>query len=346
MRSRPGGDAQPEHLHRAHHAPGWSSARWATRGRSAPCSAASRCTRRTTARSTRTYRLAIRTSRPGGRASFRQFDLLTALDVSVPPRSTVARTVFARSSDPHARHRSRSAYAGHAPAARTCRTDSTGTIILNPDPTNPDIENPGHREPGHREPRHRELRGSQPRHRERDHAKSGHREPGHRESRTSRTRHRERPRREPRHHQPGIENPDIENPDIENPDIENPDIENADLVNGALSDTTWIVRNKGNNAAAFTINLALNRAAAARIQEPADRAQGVQDADCARLLAAETAADGAVGERAEPPVRGGQRNREPGHRKPRHRERHDRPGAGRDPRASRCACSIRTAQTR
>ena len=47
-------------------------------------------------------RLRIVNQPVGGSASFKQFEQLTSLDVEVPPRSTVARTVFARSTAPHA----------------------------------------------------------------------------------------------------------------------------------------------------------------------------------------------------------------------------------------------------
>ena len=48
---------------------------------------------------TLTYRLTIANQPVGGDASFSQFQAATSLDVSVPARSTVARTVFVRSSE-------------------------------------------------------------------------------------------------------------------------------------------------------------------------------------------------------------------------------------------------------
>jgi uncharacterized repeat protein (TIGR01451 family) len=205
----------------------------------------------------KTYRLTITNQPVGGQASFLQFAQRTTLDVRVPPRSTVARTVFARSSDPHAQINVNVLETASNGVPVT--NGQQGTIILNPDPTNPDIENPDIENPDIENPDIENFEVQNP----------------DIENATTRNPDIENPDIEnpdienpdienvrvanPDIINPDIENPDIENPDIENPDIENPDIENADLVNGSLSDTTWIVKNKGNNAAAFTIKLALNR---------------------------------------------------------------------------------------
>ena len=179
----------------------------------------------------------------------------TTLDVQVPARSTVARTVFARSTDPHAQINV-GVVEITAPNGAPVPNGQQGTIVLNPDPTNPDLENPDleisdleNVEVANSEVHNPDLE-------ERDGPQSG--------SRKSRPRKPglENPELEnvtvvnPSIRNPELENPDLENPDLENPDLENPDLENTDLVNGALSDTTWTVTNKGNTAGSYTVRLA------------------------------------------------------------------------------------------
>ena len=214
----------------------------------------------------RSYRLTILNQPPGGQASFRQFAALPALDVQVPPRSTVARTVFATSSDPHAQINV-SVVEIAAPGGAAVANGQQGTIVLNPDPTNPDIENPDIENPDIENPdiENPDIENPDIENQEvynPDIENAAVRNPDI-ENPDIENPDIENPDIEnarvanPNILNPDIENPDIENPDIENPDIENPDIENADLTNGALSDTTWVVSNKGNAAAAFTVRLSL-----------------------------------------------------------------------------------------
>ena len=51
----------------------------------------------------RTFRLTIENQPVGGQASFLQFSPLPTLDVTIPPFSSMARTVFATSTDENAR---------------------------------------------------------------------------------------------------------------------------------------------------------------------------------------------------------------------------------------------------
>ncbi len=214
----------------------------------------------------RSYRLTILNQPPGGQASFRQFSALPTLDVQVPPRSTVARTVFATSSDPHAQINV-SVVEIAAPGGAPVTNGQQGTIVLNPDPTNPDIENPDIENPDIENPdiENPDIENPDIENQEvynPDIENAAVRNPDI-ENPDIENPDIENPDIEnatvanPTILNPDIENPDIENPDIENPDIENPDIENADLTNGALSDTTWVVSNKGNAAAAFTVRLSL-----------------------------------------------------------------------------------------
>jgi hypothetical protein len=47
----------------------------------------------------KTFRLTITKTPTGGVASFRQFSLLTAIDVTIAPRSSISRTVFVQAPD-------------------------------------------------------------------------------------------------------------------------------------------------------------------------------------------------------------------------------------------------------
>jgi uncharacterized repeat protein (TIGR01451 family) len=206
----------------------------------------------------RSYRLTIANQPPGGQASFQQFGMLTSLDVQVPRRSTIARTVFVRSSDARAQVNV-SVVEIATPGGAVVPNGQLGTIVLNPDPTNPDLENPDLENPDLENP---DLENAEVHNPDLENA-------------TVRNPDLENPDLEnpaivnpdlentrvanPSILNPDLENPDLENPDLENPDLENPDLENADLVNGALSDTTWTITNKGNTAASFTVKLGLNR---------------------------------------------------------------------------------------
>ncbi len=175
----------------------------------------------------------------------------------MPRKSTVARTVFARSTDPHARINV-SVVEISAPSGAPVPNGQQGTIVLNPDPTNPDLENPDLENPDLENP---DLENAEVHNPDLENA-------------TVRNPDLENPDLENPDLEnpdlenttvvntsilnPDLENPDLENPDLENPDLENPDLENPDLENGALSDTTWTLTNKGNTAGSYTVRLALN----------------------------------------------------------------------------------------
>ncbi len=208
----------------------------------------------------RSYRLTIPDQPPEGEASFRQFSLpdspLSFLDVSIPPYSTIARTIYVTSSDPDARLLIQVAEIV-APGEAIVPGGLHTSAVLNPDPSAPRIENPRIENGTIETPRIENAEVYSPR-----------------ISGAVSSPRIENPRIEnPRIENPRIENitvanrdvvnigtgtPRIENPRIENPRIENPRIENADLVNGSIADTTWEMTNEGNTTAAYTVNLVLN----------------------------------------------------------------------------------------
>ena len=89
----------------------------------------------------RTYRLVIANQPTGVQASFKQFELLTTLDV----KYRASRRLRGRCSSGRAiRTRSKWRLGPEitAPNGTVVPGGQQGTIVLNPDPTNPDIENP------------------------------------------------------------------------------------------------------------------------------------------------------------------------------------------------------------
>ena len=175
----------------------------------------------------------------------------------MPARSTVARTVFARSTDPHAQINV-GVVEITAPNGAPVPNGQQGTIVLNPDPTNPELENPELENPELENP---ELENAEVHNLDMTNATVRNPELENPELENPEL---ENPELEnatvvnPSILNPELENPELENPELENPELENPELENTDLVNGALSDTTWTVTNKGNTSGSYTVKLGLN----------------------------------------------------------------------------------------
>jgi uncharacterized repeat protein (TIGR01451 family) len=211
-----------------------------------------------TTTATRGYRLTIDAA-PGVSASFHQFDSLTTLDVQVPPRSTVARSVFVAAAAP-----------GTATVVRVVEIANgvpvTGgaraSILLNADPSNPDVDNPDVDNPDVDNPDvdNPDVDNAEVYNPDVDNGVVvGQANPD---------------VDNPDVDNPDVDNvvvenpailtadpgsPDVDNPDVDNPDVDNPDVDNLDLVNGSLADTTWTVSNRGNTAAAYTLKLLMRR---------------------------------------------------------------------------------------
>jgi hypothetical protein len=224
-----------------------------------------------TTTSIRTFRLRIENQPVGGRASFSQFPLppytaeseppVTVLDVMVAPRSTIARNLFATSTDPHAQILVSVREAGEVGGA-ILEAGLETTIVLNPDIANPDIANPDIANPDIANPdiANAEVHNpdianpdianpdiSNPDIANPDIANPDIANPDIANVQVA----------NPDIANPDIANPDIANPDIANPDIANPDIANPDIANQSLTDTTWTITNDGNTTSAFTIKLLL-----------------------------------------------------------------------------------------
>ena len=212
----------------------------------------------------RSFRLSIPNQPPGGHASFQQVAagglIQPTIDLSIPPQSTAARTVYVTSTTPTARIEV-SVDEIATPGGIVLQDGLHGTIVLNGDPTAPPVEGGGIEtnesytpqiSAGIPAPRIDNPRIDNPRI--------------------------DNPRIDnPRIDNPRIDNPRIDNPRIDNrgvistgveapridnsavaaPRIDNPRIDNTSLANATISDTTWELTNSGNSAAVYDVKLLL-----------------------------------------------------------------------------------------
>ena len=219
---------------------------------------------------TRTFRMTIQNQPVGGKASFLQASLLpavpggpaapaivTTLDVTVPRRSTIARNVYATSTDPNAQINvsvKEIAVAGGAETAGGLQS----TVILNPDISNPDISNPDISNPDISNPDISNAEVSNPDISNPDISNPDISNPDISNPDISNPDISNVQVANPDISNPDISNPDISNPDISNPDISNPDISNSTPGDDAMRDTTWTVTNDGNTTTSFSVKLLLN----------------------------------------------------------------------------------------
>ena len=219
------------------------------------------------------FQMTIANQPVGGKASFLLHpkpsdpDPLTTLNVTIPVRSGIARSVFATSTNPVARI-----------TVNVAEVDSLGNpvpgglaafVILNPDGTvppltnpdgvtgsntdinlievyNPDVSNPDVSNPNAPNPDVSNPDVSNP-----DVSN------------------------------PDVSNPDVSNPDISNltvsnpdvsnsnvanPDVSNPDVSNPDVSNQSVSDATYVVTNAGNTSASYHVKLIGTPPASAHLQ--------------------------------------------------------------------------------
>jgi len=195
----------------------------------------------------RSFRLMI--DEPSGvSASFKQFEDMEELDVTIGPYSTISRTVYVNSSDRR--------------ASVTVNVDEInapggnpiggleGYVVLNPDPTNPDALDPN-ADPLYYEVHNPRVENPRvenyavfdelntnlinPRVENVDLINSGY--------------------ISPRVENPRVENPRVENLNILNLEMANPRVENPRVENAALVDVVWTVANDGNTPSAYTFTL-------------------------------------------------------------------------------------------
>lgn len=202
---------------------------------------------------TKTFRLTIPTQPVGGQASFEQFVQTTTLDVTIGPRSTISRPVFATSTDKRAMIVV-NAVEISAPGGSVVSDGLTGTVVLNPDRTSPElidtsiggydlttteVYNPdittlpvvitqdiANQDIANQDIANQDIANQ-------DIAN-------------------------PDIANQDIANQDIANVDIANQDIANQDIANQDIANASLSDATWTIKNDGNTSTSYSVKLLQN----------------------------------------------------------------------------------------
>ena len=204
---------------------------------------------------------------PGGQASFLQFELLTTLEVSVPPLSTIARTIFMTSTTAFPRVDTTVQEITAVPGGTVVTGGQSGTITLNPDPTNPNLLNPNFLNPNFLNPNilNAEVYNADiespnflnPNFINPNFLNPNFLNPNILNREVENVTAVNPNILNPNFLNPNFLNPNFLNPNILNPNMLNPNILHTDVVNGSMSDTTWSVTNEGNAAAAYTFKLAV-----------------------------------------------------------------------------------------
>ncbi len=202
------------------------------------------------------FRMTVTSQPAGGWASFAQTGTppVLSVDVAVPARSTVSKSVFATSTNPDAQVPvSVVEITGIGGGATT--NGLSGTVVLNPDISNPDISNPDISNPDISNPDISNAEVYNPDISNPDISNPDISNPDISNPDISNPDISNALILNPDISNPDISNPDISNPDISNPDISNPDISNPDISNGAITDYTWTVTNKGNTTSNYEVDV-------------------------------------------------------------------------------------------
>ena len=216
----------------------------------------------------KSFRLTIPTQPAGGQAAFDQLGLavatplLTTVDVQIPARSMITRTVYATSTNPKAIIPVDVAEIAAPEASSLLSGGLASRVILNPDISNPDISNPDISNPDISNPdiSNPDISNAEvynPDISNPDISNPDISNPDISNPDISNPDISNVLIANPDISNPDISNPDISSPDISNPDISNPDISNPDISNGSLTDVTWTITNTGNTTASFNVNLFL-----------------------------------------------------------------------------------------
>jgi uncharacterized repeat protein (TIGR01451 family) len=231
---------------------------------------------------TRSYRLRIENQPAGGQASFLQFGApLTVLDVTTPPLSSVARTVFVTAAQQTARIRV-SVTQITAAGGTVVPNGLSGSVVLNPDPQNPVLQNPHLQNPNLQNPLISQAEAYNPGistalvgvpNLQNPHLQNPNLQNPNLQNPSIQNPHLQNPNlQNPNLQNPVLQNdavanpsivnadlpnPSLQNPTLQNPNLQNPNLQNPNLQNAGISDTNWTVTNDGNTTASYTVNLLL-----------------------------------------------------------------------------------------
>jgi Putative Ig domain len=202
---------------------------------------------------TKSFRLTIPSQPVGGQASFEQFVKTTTLDVTIGPRSTVARTVFGTSTDRRAMIVVNVAEIS-APGGTVVPNGLTGSVILNPDRTSPDLidGNIGGTDIANSEAYNPDI-ASLPAVLSQDLANQdlANQDIANQDLANQDIAN-------PDIANQDIANQDLANVDLANQDLANQDLANQDLANASISDAIWTVENDGNTSTTYSVKLYQN----------------------------------------------------------------------------------------
>ncbi len=217
-------------------------------------------------------RFTIASQPTGGTASFLQFSKLTTLDVTIPPYSSVSRSVFATSTNAEATITVNVAQIT-AIGGSVVSNGLTSTAVLNPDITNPNITNPNITNPNITNPNITNAEVTNPNITNPNITNPNITNPNITNPNITNTSFLNpnitNPNitnlnvtnvsaTNPNITNPNITNPNITNPNITNPNITNPNITNPDITNGSIQDVTYPITNNGNTTASYTVKTAVN----------------------------------------------------------------------------------------
>jgi uncharacterized protein YjbI with pentapeptide repeats len=217
-------------------------------------------------------RFTIASQPTGGTASFLQFSKLTTLDITIPPYSSVSRSVFATSTNAEATITVNVAQIT-AIGGSVVSNGLSSTAVLNPDITNPNITNPNITNPNITNPNITNAEVTNPNITNPNITNPDITNPNITNPNITNTSFLNpnitNPNitnlnvdnvsaTNPNITNPNITNPNITNPNITNPNITNPNITNPDITNGSIQDVTYPITNNGNTTASYTVKTALN----------------------------------------------------------------------------------------
>ncbi len=217
-------------------------------------------------------RFTIANQPTGGTASFLQFSKLTTLDVTIPPYSSVSRSVFATSTNAAATITVNVVQIS-AIGGSVVTNGLSSSAVLNPDITNPNITNPNITNPNITNPNitNAEVTNpnitnpnitnpniTNPNITNPNITNSSYLNPNITNPNITNLDVTNVSATNPNITNPNITNPNITNPNITNPNITNPNITNPDITNGSIQDVTYPITNNGNTTASYTVKTATN----------------------------------------------------------------------------------------
>jgi uncharacterized protein YjbI with pentapeptide repeats len=217
-------------------------------------------------------RFTIANQPTGGVASFLQFSTLTTLDLTIPPYSSVSRSVFATSTNAEATITVNVAQIS-AIGGSVVTNGLTSSAVLNPDITNPNITNPNITNPNITNaevtnpnitnpnitnPNITNASTENPNITNPNITNSSYLNPNITNPNITNLNVDNVSATNPNITNPNITNPNITNPNITNPNITNPNITNPDITNGSIQDVIYPITNTGNTTASYTVKAATN----------------------------------------------------------------------------------------